>query len=118
MDYNENNVNMAAAVAHAANRQYSRFLGEPMLPEWGSTSFLQSEGIRSAVRFAWNNDSATPEDIHNLWMDERIKNGWKYGTAIDYAKKEHPCIVSYDKLSSEQQLKDKLFLSIIHVMRP
>ncbi len=38
---------------------------------------------------------------HELWNEERLKNGWKYGPVKDTDKKISPYIVPYEELSEE-----------------
>lgn len=39
------------------------------------------------------------ENIHELWSQQRIKQGWTYGPKRDDQKKEHPNLVPYHQLS-------------------
>lgn len=117
-EYNEGQINRAASVAHAANRQYCISLGDYSVPEWGEAPFWMVESIRNGVRHAWNNPLATPSDSHVSWLAEKTKAGWKYGPEKDPAKKEHPCFVPYDQLPAEQKMKDHIFLAIVQVLKP
>ena len=119
MAYNENDVNVAAAVAHAANRQYCITLGDYSQPEWGEAPFWQKiESVRTGVRFLWDNPKATPEDNHAEWLELKRKEGWKYGPVKDPEKKEHPCFLPYDQLPEEQKMKDTIFTTIVRMMQP
>jgi hypothetical protein len=45
---------------------------------------------------------------HDHWMEERLKNGWKYAPGPkDNQKKTHPSLVSWEKLSDEEKEKDR-----------
>jgi hypothetical protein len=48
----------------------------------------------------------TPEQSHELWMADRIANGWKFGPVKDKVKKTHPDLVPYDLLPEVEKLKD------------
>ncbi len=39
------------------------------------------------------------EATHIVWMDGKLRDGWKYGTITDKTKKIHSCLVPYDQLS-------------------
>ncbi len=47
------------------------------------------------------------EQVHNAWMDRRIKDGWSYGIERDDALKKTPCIVPYDKLPEIEKDYDR-----------
>jgi hypothetical protein len=49
-------------------------------------------------------------------MKEKINNGWKYGKEKDPEKKEHPCLVPYYELPSEQKVKDHLFKHMVETI--
>ena len=48
------------------------------------------------------------KNVHEQWASNRIKQGWKYGIKRDEIKKEHPCLVEYDKLSDEEKEYDRI----------
>lgn len=47
------------------------------------------------------------ENIHELWAQERIAQGWRYGPQRDDTKKEHPCLVPYDQLPDSEKEFDR-----------
>lgn len=47
------------------------------------------------------------ENVHEVWAQGRIAQGWTYGPVRDDAKKENPCIVPYDKLSESEKEYDR-----------
>ena len=47
-------------------------------------------------------------NIHDLWAEERIKNGWSYGPARNDDLKQTPCLVSYEDLPEEERAYDKI----------
>ena len=50
------------------------------------------------------------KNTHENWAAVRINQGWKYGRRND-AKKEHPCIVPYERLPESEKEHDR------HVVR-
>lgn len=71
------------------------------------------EDIESSVdglMFLSDHPGACAEDMHINWCNNRIAHGWKYGPVKDEAKKEHPCLVPWDKLPLEERMKDYNFL--------
>lgn len=47
------------------------------------------------------------ENVHEVWAQSRIAEGWTYGPQRDDAKKEHPCLVPYDELPEIEKEYDR-----------
>lgn len=47
------------------------------------------------------------ENVHEVWSEGRIKEGWIYGAVRDDAKKETPCLVPYDHLPENEKDYDR-----------
>lgn len=47
------------------------------------------------------------ENVHEVWSEGRIKEGWTYGTVRDDEKKETPCLVPYDELPESEKEYDR-----------
>lgn len=48
------------------------------------------------------------KNTHENWAKQRINDGWKYGKKRDDIKKEHPCLVEYEKLTEEEKEYDRI----------
>ncbi len=48
------------------------------------------------------------ENVHDLWAQQRISEGWKFGNTRNDAKKEHPCLVPYFQLSDSEKEYDRI----------
>jgi hypothetical protein len=46
------------------------------------------------------------KNVHDLWAQQRIAEGWQYGPARDDVKREHPCLVPFDELPISEQEYD------------
>lgn len=44
---------------------------------------------------------------HDVWAQERIRQGWVYGPARDDEKKEHPCLIPYEELPETEKVYDR-----------
>lgn len=47
------------------------------------------------------------ENVHEVWSEGRIKEGWIYGAVRSDAKKETPCLVPYDHLPENEKDFDR-----------
>ncbi len=45
--------------------------------------------------------------IHEGWMQERRAQGWAYGERRDDSRKQHPCLVAYDRLPESEKELDR-----------
>lgn len=47
------------------------------------------------------------EAAHIVWMEGKLKDGWKYGAVIDKSNKIHSCLVPYNQLSETDKESDR-----------
>ena len=47
------------------------------------------------------------KNVHDIWAENRIEQGWTYGEKRDDEKKQHPCLVPYEDLPEEEKLYDR-----------
>jgi hypothetical protein len=57
-----------------------------------------------------------PSDSHASWSAQKLRDGWEYGPVKDPEKKQHPCLVAFDDLPRDQQMKDHIFFGIASAM--
>ncbi|XP_035389753.1 ryanodine receptor 2 isoform X3 [Electrophorus electricus] len=43
------------------------------------------------------------ENIHELWVMNKIELGWMYGAVRDDSKRQHPCLVEFSKLPEQER---------------
>lgn len=46
-------------------------------------------------------------NVHEVWSQNRINDGWTYGPVRDDALKQHPCLVPYDELPESEKDYDR-----------
>jgi hypothetical protein len=101
-----------ARVCHESNRALQAVQGDPApspawdeAPEWQRASAI--EGVAKAIA------GATPEQLHESWVESKRADGWTYGEVKDADTKTHPCLVPYDELPEGQRVKDLVFARIV-----
>ena len=47
------------------------------------------------------------KNVHEVWASGRMEEGWVYGATRDDAKKETPCLVSYEELPEIEKDYDR-----------
>jgi ryanodine receptor 2 len=50
---------------------------------------------------------AMAKNVHEIWAQERIAQGWTYGMKRDDVLKHHPCLVPYEDLPEEEKEYDR-----------
>jgi hypothetical protein len=116
IDLGEAAFHIAARVAHEANRAYCAHLGDDSQLPWFDTPEEIQQSAIEGVRAIWEKPSLTPAEQHEEWCRFKLDHGWVYGEEKSLEKKTHHCLVPYDKLSPEQQLKDALFGAVVRAV--
>lgn len=47
------------------------------------------------------------KNVHEVWAQSRINEGWTYGSERNDSEKKHPCLVSYEELSDGEKEYDR-----------
>ena len=47
------------------------------------------------------------KNVHEVWAQTRIKQGWTYGKKRSDKLKKHPCLVPYENLPDEEKEYDR-----------
>ena len=47
------------------------------------------------------------KNVHEVWAETRIQQGWQYGEQRNDEFKTHPCLVPYEELPEEEKEYDR-----------
>ena len=47
------------------------------------------------------------KNVHEVWAQSRISQGWTYGSERNDALKHHPCLVAYEELPEVEKAYDR-----------
>lgn len=107
-------ITTAAMACHEANRIYCETLGDFSQLPWRDAPAWQRESAIAGARAVALDPDRKAADSHASWLAHKIKDGWVYGEVKDpdASPPTHPCMVPFEDLSPEQQMKDHLFLVV------
>lgn len=111
------NIEQIAEVCHEANKVYCQSIGDKSQVHWRDAPDWQKQSAIKGVALHLSELSEgrepKPESSHESWLNEKMADGWQYGSVKDAVKKTHPCCVPFSKLSRDQQRKDYIFVAIV-----
>ena len=47
------------------------------------------------------------KNVHEVWAESRIEQGWTYGEERSDALKQHPCLIPYEELPDVEKAYDR-----------
>jgi ryanodine receptor 2 len=50
---------------------------------------------------------AMAKNVHEVWAQSRMEQGWTYGPERNDQLKQHPCLVPYEQLPEEEKAYDR-----------
>jgi hypothetical protein len=110
------NVEKISRIVYELNKHYCEALGDFSREPWEYITSHERESVRLGVQNCIENPDILPAISHECWLEHKRLQGWKYGPVKDIELREHPCLVPFDELSSEQQFKDLLFTTTVNLL--
>lgn len=105
-------ITVIASICHEANRQLCRTQGDNSQPAWDEAPAWQRESATTGIEKIASGEITRPEQSHESWLEHKRADGWVFGAVKDANAKTHPCMVPYEELPFEQQVKDHLYFAI------
>lgn len=106
-------IEVIATICHNVNKAYCEALGDKSQVSWYKLQEEIKQSVMLGVKKIMVNPYMESDEIHEEWVKDKKKNGWKLGEVKDIDKKTHPDLVPFDKLPKEEQAKDYIFISIV-----
>lgn len=107
----------AAKLIHEVNKAYSEALGDGSAVTWEQMSPEAKESLIKSVQYYLDTPGITPAQIHQRWIDEKVRMGWTFSPIKDVLKKTHPSLVDYRQLPPTEQAKDCIVKAIVDNFR-
>jgi len=76
----------------------------PYSPQPIGTSHIDLNGLQPLVE-------ALVRNAHEIWAQQRIKDGWTWGPQRDDSRKQHPCLIPYEDLPDSEKLYDRAIVT-------
>jgi len=108
-----NKLKMFAIQIHEANKVLCDTMGDHSQEHWNEAPGYNHMSATLTVRALFANPNLTPSDLHDIWMDGKKADGWKYGETKDREAKTHPSMIPYNDLSKLEQYKDHLVRNMV-----
>jgi hypothetical protein len=102
-----------ARTCHEVNRALCESFGDHSQRPWEEAEEWQRESTYASIRWRIANPDAPASAQHDAWMQHKLAAGWVWGEAKDDRAKTHPCLVPFDRLSPQDQAKDRLFVAVV-----
>lgn len=106
-------VQVVAERAHEMNRLYCAQLGDESHLPWKQTPQDLKASVMAGVQQIIENPTITPEQNHELWMQRKLAEGWRYAAFKSTQHKTHPCLVAYEELPFAERMKDVIFGAVV-----
>jgi hypothetical protein len=108
-------IELVAKCSHEVNKAFCEYHGDNSQPHWENAPDWQKKSAIAGVTGIESGKITKPSESHESWLAQKQEEGWVYGPVKDPEKKEHPCMVPYENLPAEQQLKDFLFFGTVNM---
>ena len=107
-----------AKECHNANNALMVANGEVENPsDWDELDHHQKYVNIDSVSKILANPDITAENIHDVWMKNKMIDGWVYGEVKDAEKKTHPLICPFDEMNPIDKMKDQIFIDTVNARR-
>lgn len=99
-------------VVYAGTAQLRQELGQSGGLPWDVLPERTKIEIELGVRDINSGKVKQPADLHRIWRDEAVKQGWTHGLVKDEEMRKHPAICAFDELPTMEQAKFNLFYAM------
>jgi hypothetical protein len=104
-----------AEIIHGATCRINRADGSKVCC-WEDLTDFQKNSAAKAVAKIYSEPQRTPKELHELWMEPLIENGWTYGEfSVD--NKQHPSLLPFEELIESEILKDYIWSHLTEAFR-
>ena len=85
------------------------------VPEDYKISDERLKSLITGTKYVLENPATTAKENHNLWMEEKMNQGYTYGDVLDVEKKTHPSMIPFEDLSDVEKRKDEMDVLMVRL---
>ena len=116
----ENNFKLTALqiaeMIHAVTSKIPRMDGS-IVESWDELDDCSKLSASKAVEMIYSSPKKTAQELHDLWMQLKVDDGWGLGE-YNLADKKHPCIIKFDELPESEKCKDFVWEHLTAALYP
>lgn len=102
-----------AMICHEAHRAFCAAMGDTTIDPWDKALDYQRQSAIAGIKAIAESDdirrAIDPERLHESWLENALRTGWRYGEVKDREKKTHPALLPWKALSDNEKAKSALF---------
>ena len=112
----QESLNSIARTVHEAVQAWSTAHGQSDIPNWDDApEWMRASTYESVVRVI-ENAGMSGRELHQFWVEEKMRDGWQYGPTKSSEARAHPLMIPFDELPVTERLKDDLVVAIVRAL--
>lgn len=105
-----------AEFVHEALSDWARLRGLPEYPSWSEAEEWMRASTIESVEHALAHPDAPPGAQHVQWMEQKIRDGFRWGENKDAEAKTHPMLVPFADLPEDERAKDAIVIALVKAL--
>jgi hypothetical protein len=106
-----------ARIAHEAIRSLSLAFGE-YYPSWADLGGETRVAFTLQVKRCFDHPEETVETIHQTWVEQRVRDGWKLAARFSQDRLTDPLLLPWRRLSERVQARYRLLQATVAALAP
>ena len=105
-----------AEFVHETLSNWARLRGMPEYPSWADAEDWMRASTIESVEHVLNDQDAAPGAQHEQWIEQKIRDGYKWGKKKDDKAKTHPMLVPFAELPVDERAKDAIIVALVRAL--
>ena len=110
-------VDHLAQIAYESVASFARIGGDSD-PPWESLDGERRTEIIARAQHYLNAPKASGEKVHQVWLSDRLKQGWRYGPEGNERQKIDPALIPWNDLTEPSRSRYSLFAAVVASLEP